>query len=389
MIDRPEILVIVSRFPYPLEKGDKLRAYYQLRELAKTFEITLVAITDKPVDEQSIKAVRKHCEQIIIQRINWFSKSVGILRSLINGLPFQVGYFYRLSISRTIKQIIKEKDFKHIYCQLVRCSEYIKNIHTIPKTIDYMDALSAGVERRIEKQSFYRKWVFRSEAERLKKYERHIFDYFEHHTIISEQDKALIHHPDKQKIHCVPNGIESSFFEDLFKSQEFDFVFVGNMSYPPNIEAVNYIASNILPAFNNARLLISGATPHPSVKKLASSSEQIEITGWVDDIRESYCKGKVFLAPMMIGTGMQNKLLEAMALGIPCVTTPLANNAISAKNKQEIMVGTTKEDLIDCCQQLLSNPELYQNISTQAKEMVLQKYSWESSTAKLIQLLQM
>ena len=102
----------------------------------------------------------------------------------------------------------------------------------MPKTLDYMDALSAGILRRVDRQPFYKKWLFKIEANRLLKYEQSIFDFFEHRTIISDQDRQLIAHPDKDKILCVPNGIDKSFFENVERPEKFDFVFVGNMSYP-------------------------------------------------------------------------------------------------------------------------------------------------------------
>ena len=250
-----------------------------------------------------------------------------------------------------------------------------------------MDALNTGIQRRIEKQPFYKKWLFKSEAGRLAKYERAIFDFFESKTIISEQDRELIRHPDRHNITCVPNGIDESFFDTINLKKDHDFVFVGNMSYPPNIEAVQYIHKNILPNFPQSKLLVSGSSPHQSLLDLANNSDQITLTGWVDDIRTSYARGKIFLAPMMIGTGMQNKLLEAMALGIPCVTTPLANNALKAKHGTQILEGTSVEEINTLITKLLDNPELQSSIGKSGSNFVKQHYSWEKSTSPLIELI--
>jgi glycosyltransferase involved in cell wall biosynthesis len=148
-----------------------------------------------------------------------------------------------------------------IYCQLIRAAEYVKNYHSCPKTLDYMDALSMGIERRILKTPWYYRFIFKIEARRLKLYERSIFDYFEVKTIISEQDKQLILHPDKQNIQVIPNGIDSHFFESLSIQASNDLVFVGNLNYPPNIEAIDFIINELLPKNSNFRYLISGANP--------------------------------------------------------------------------------------------------------------------------------
>ncbi len=376
--------MIVSRFPYPLDKGDKLRAYYQLRELSKTHCVTLVALTDVKVDGTALKHVEEFCEQLRIIPLTQLSKISQMALCIFSNLPFQVGYFYSNRANRIIKQLIKENDFKIVYNQLIRTAEYTKNIHHVPKVIDYMDALSMGIKRRIELQPLYKKWLFKSEARRLVKYEREIFDYFEHATIISEQDKKLIQHPDARHIACIPNGIDESFFNYPSQQKDVELVFTGNLSYPPNIEASKYLVEQLLPSFPGCKLLISGSSPAPAVKELANST--VELTGWVDDIRSSYARGKLFVAPMFIGTGMQNKLLEAMAMGLPCITTSLANDAIKGIHGTHIFVADTRDEFIQTIQELLENEELRTEIGQNAKDYVQQNFSWEVSTRKLVGL---
>ena len=379
--------MIVSRFPFPLDKGDKLRAYYQLKELNKYYTITLVALSDRSVPKSDYDQVKKYCEILEICQLSHFSKIVHLLACLVNQKPFQTGYFYSWKAKRKVKGLISSQNFSHIYCQLIRTTEYVKDEHRIPKTLDYMDALSAGIRRRIDQQPFYKKWLFRSEARRLIKYEQHVFDYFENKIIISDQDKQLIHHPEKLKIHSIPNGIDASFFETLPIKKKYDFIFVGNMSYPPNVEAVHYIAREILPEFPESTFLISGSSPLSTVLALAERNSRITLTGWIEDIRESYAKGKIFLAPMMIGTGMQNKLLEAMAMKIPCVTTPLANNAIKATHGKEILVGKNKEEFIEAIRALQNDENYSRQLAHEGSEFVRKNYSWEKSVLALYNLI--
>ncbi len=159
------------------------------------------------------------------------------------------------------------------------------------------------------------------------------------------------------------------------------------MSYPPNIEAVTYIVNEILPAFPQSELLIAGALPHHKVKKLAAKDSRVHISGWVDDIRESYLSARIFLAPMMTGTGMQNKLLEAMALRTPCVTTSLANNAIEGKHMKEVVVADTKEELINACRSLLNDKNLRDSLSSAGKNFIREKYNWQQANAMLSELI--
>lgn len=380
--------MLVSRFPYPLEKGDKLRAFHQLKELSKYFDVTLFALSDSSIPSKNLEIVQEYCAEIVVHQQNYFQKLGGILRSATNGNPFQVGYFYSSKGQNTIESLLKENNYDHIYCQLIRMSEYVKNEHRIPKTLDYMDALSAGIQRRVGKQRFYKRWLFRSEAKRLKRYESLMFDFFENRTIISKQDQQLIMHPHSQEIVCIPNGIDASFFKPVSSDKTHDFVFVGNMSYPPNVEAIEYIANNILPHFPERNFLISGSSPSKRVKKIALENAQIELTGWVDDIRDSYARGRIFLAPMMIGTGMQNKLLEAMAIGVPCITTPLANNPIGTKANHEILVASNPEEFEKAISLLLSDSSKYAEIQSNARSFVELNHHWNKTTDRLIQLIE-
>ena len=230
MESKENILFIVSRFPYPLEKGDKLRAFYQLKELSKEFNVTLVCTTDVPVSKEHEQIVSQFCSSVHIFQLTKAGLIFQLFKTILGSKPLQVHYFYRKSIQRKINAVLAQTSFKHIYCQLIRVSEYIKNEHHIPKTLDYMDALSKGMERRIQTEPWYKKWFYKLESKRLREYERRIFDYFEHKTIISEQDRKLIHHPNNQQIEIVPNGIDSSFFETLGIEKDYDLVFTGNQT---------------------------------------------------------------------------------------------------------------------------------------------------------------
>ncbi|NVK63986.1 MAG: glycosyltransferase [Flavobacteriales bacterium] len=380
--------MLVSRFPYPLEKGDKLRAFHQLKELSNHFEITLFALTNHEVKPEHFEKVQAYCSEIVVHQQSLFEKGWNLFRSTLNGNPFQVGYFYSKRARQKVNQLIQLNSFNHIYCQLIRMSEYVKNEHTIPKTLDYMDALSAGIQRRESQQAFYKRWLFRSEARRLKKYESMMFDFFENRTIISQQDQQLIMHPHAKQIVCIPNGIDASFFETIQQEKSYDFVFVGNMSYPPNVEAIAYIDKRILPLFPDKTLLVSGSSPSKKVQKIAAENQQIELTGWVDDIRNSYASGRIFLAPMMIGTGMQNKLLEAMALGVPCITTPLANNPIGTKKNEEILVASKPQEFEEAIHLLLSDTNKYAAIQEKARAFVEKNHQWDSTTARLVELIE-
>ena len=384
---KPKLVVLLSRFPFPLEKGDKLRAYYQIKDLSADFSIFLIAVSDKKVTPASIEKLEKFCTEIHIIKLTKWSIFANLLSGIFSSTPFQIHYFYSLRGKWKINQLLQKINPDHIYCQLIRTAEYVKDYHLCPKTMDYMDAFSKGMERRIEKSVWYLRWLFVLESKRLKTYERTIFDYFENKTIISVQDRDFINHPEKSKITCIPNGIDSYFFEAPQLEQTFDLVFIGNLNYAPNIEAVAYLSNEILPASSSLTCLVSGVNPNATVQLICRNNPQITLQGWLEDIRNAYRRGKIFIAPMLIGTGMQNKLLEAMALGIPCVTTDLANNGIHAVDKESILVANTKEEFIFAINSLLEDSELYAKIASNGKAFVKKNYSWKTANEALINLL--
>lgn len=383
-----KIFILLPRFPYPLEKGDKLRAYNQIKYLAKNHEIHLCTLTDIKLDNKHIKALEPFCKSVTVINLSKPGILLNLFLAFITGKPFQVGYFYSSKAQKKINKLIRKIQPEHIYCQLLRVAEYVKNQH-IPKTLDYQDVFSKGVERRSFSSPFYLKPILKIEYKRLLKYENEIFDYFDNKTIISKPDRNLIPHPEKDKIEIVINGVDTDFFKPMNVEKEYELVFIGNMGYPPNVNAAVYLAKKILPLIHKqkpeTRLTLAGASPNPDV--MALKNNKIEVTGWMEDIRECYAKGKIFIAPMQIGTGLQNKLLEAMAMKIPCITTPLANKALGAKNREEILVGNSPEDFAKHIINLLDNEDMANNIALNGYNFVHRKYNWDAATGKLEDLI--
>jgi len=385
--EKPVLFVLLSRFPYPLEKGDKLRAYYQLRELSSNHNIVLICLSEEKVPQVHYDKIKVICADIHVFRIRKITVFIRLFFNLFTTKPFQVAYFYSLTIQRKINKLIENYQPDHIFCQLIRTTEYVKDYHRCPKTIDYMDALSIGMERRSQRSSLLPSLIWKEEAKRLRNYERKIFDYFEGRAIISEQDRSFIVHPESKSISVIPNGIDTSFFEKLDVKPTHDLVFVGNLSYPPNIEAATFLAKSLLPAIPGKKLLLAGATPDKQLVKWSKSNKDITLLGWTDDIRLTYKLGDIFIAPMHIGTGMQNKILEAMALGVPCITTSLANNAIKGVHREHLLVADTLEEMTAAIEEIASSEVLKQHLTSNARTFVQSKYSWISTVKQLDELL--
>ena len=380
---------MLSRVPYPLDKGDKLRAFHQIKELSKTHEIYLCCLDDKKTDPKSYTILYEFCTDVMVIRLRKWQIILNMIFAFFSRLPFQVWYFYQKHAHKKIRRKIEEIKPEHIYCQLIRTAEYVKNEHGIPKTLDYMDTFSKGIERRVKSAGIF-KPVFKAEHQRLVRYENLIFEYFENKTIISEQDRDFIFHPNRDTVKIIPNGVDTEYFSPIGIDKKYDLVFVGNMSYAPNIESANYLVKEILPLLikkkPGVKILIAGSSPQKSVIDLAC--ENVDVSGWVDDIRLSYSSAKIFIAALNIGTGLQNKLLEAMAMEIPCVTSELANNALKAKPGVEVLIGKSPEEYVKLIMELLENPDRREELAEAGKKYVQDNFSWKKSTEELTLLIE-
>lgn len=374
-----DLFILLSRFPYPIEKGDKLRAYYQIKSLSQYHTIYLCALTDTAVSNQSLKELERYCKEVHIIKLSLWIRLVNLVRSVFSFYPFQVAYFYSPKHKRKIVSLIETIKPQHIYCQLIRTAEYVKEL-PIPKTIDYQDVFSQGAFRRLDSSSWLMKTFLTLEYRRLIVYEHHVFPFFNHKIIISETDKELIPHPDNDTIHVIPNGVDTTYFSPMERTKTYDILFSGNMAYPPNINSAEYLVKKILPLvkekLSQVRVLIAGATP--TAKVVALASDDVCVSGWVDDMRESYAQSSVFVAPMLIGTGLQNKLLEAMAMGLPCVTSPLANSALNAIEGEAILVGRTEQEYANHIIDLLENPLRAKEMAQAGLSYVIRQFNWDA-----------
>ena len=383
-----KILVVLSRIPFPLEKGDKLRAYYQIKELSRWHDLYLVALYSRVVPEEAMRELSPYCREVHFLKQHPVRSAVNIASATLIGLPMQCGYFYSHRNHKRINEIIRSVQPDRIYCQLFRMAEYVRDCH-IPKVLDYQDAFSKGMERRAQKAFPLFRPVMRMEARRIARYETDIFDDFEHKTMITALDRDCIQHPMHEEIVVVPNGVDFAKFSHPDVPKTHDLIFSGNMNYPPNVDAAVYLAKEIFPELKKRhpelKLMIAGADPDKKVRAL--QSDNVTVTGWVPSMTECYAQSRIFIAPMRLGTGLQNKLLEAMSMRLPCVTSPLAAKPLDpAAQEGAIAVCNTTLQYVETLDRLLSDPCHYTELAQRGHDFVLEHYDWTNATRKLSEL---
>lgn len=383
---KPHLLVLTSRFPYPIEKGDKLRLFHQLRFLVKEFRITLLSLVENPSSSDV-----EHIKSIGIETINIPYHPPSYLKlgvtSLIKRRPIQTLFYFDKNIHNQITAHLDDLKPDVIYCQLVRMAPYVIE-SKIPKVVDLMDAMSLNMEKESGIRIPPISWIYKRESLLLKDYELNCIKHFDHSILISDRDRKHISGADsnQENVHIIENGVDTDYFYYQKSKEKYDFGFIGNMGYRPNVEAAKYIVTQVWePYFQNNSVLIAGARPDTEVLSLAN--DKITISGWIEDIREAYHQCKIIIAPIFTGAGQQNKILEAMACGIPCVTTPSVNKSIGAVNKEHLLVASTPEEFKNAIDLLNLDEKLYTFISSNARNFVEHNYKWDVQVSKLVRVL--
>jgi glycosyltransferase involved in cell wall biosynthesis len=385
MFDKPrlKILMITSRLPFPLDKGDKLRAYYQLLALRQKYDVHLMSIVDSDTSLSDAFHLREELTSCHVLRITSWQRFISMFKALWSNLPFQVAWFYSNEVKKYVSAQMVEIQPDVIICQLARTALYLPKTNAF-KVLDYMDAFGVGMARRSTISKGFIKWLYNLESKRMIEYETKISSQFDKLTVISEQDKGKIIVSPEKEIQVVPNGIHEKFFEHRKLDKCYDVAFVGNLSYLPNIEAVEYLVNDILPLLPaSTTCVIAGMNPNNRVLKLATSSTTIIPN--VEDIRDIYAQGKVFCAPLWSGTGQQNKILEAMAVGLPCITTATVNQAIGATKEREILIAENPKEFAQGIQRLLNDNMLSESMVEEARLYARSTFQWETMANKIIE----
>ncbi|MBL7766061.1 MAG: glycosyltransferase [Chitinophagaceae bacterium] len=386
-MSRQKIAVILSRFPYPLDKGDKLRAYHQLKELSKLYDIHLFALTDIPVNPEHKKIVAAFCQAVHIYPLSRPGMYVQSFISMLKGIPLQVGYFFQPHIRRKIHHELSHLTPDLVYCQLSRTARYAVGL-PYTKIIDLQDAFSANYHRIQMQSRGLRKIFYQRESRLMKLFEENMLDWFDAATIISDSDKNQINRQPNELV-VVPNGVDTEFFKPQLKPAVYDLLFSGNLSYLPNQHALSFLLEKILPrvvkSHPELRVNIAGADMPEALRQYASSN--VTLSGWVNDIRDAYAGTKIFVAPLFTGAGLQNKLLEAMSMGIPCITSTLANSSLQAIPEKEILIADDAESFVFQINRLISDPSLRNLLSASGREFICRRYSWAQANAPLRKLL--
>lgn len=378
-----KILYLTPRFPWPLLRGDQLRAFEQLRLLAKHHRLSLVCFEEEPPAAEGRAAVGALCESVRGVKLTRAAMAAGLARGALSPLPFQASLYRQRSMQRALRDALAGGPFDLVHVQLARMAPYVEPLQAV-RFVDFVDALSLSTRRRSAQHRGPLRWLSGLEAARLLRYERRLCATLEGACVASPVDREAI--GDFPRLGVAPNGVDLARLPFLPGGREpRTLVFTGNMGYFSNVNAVEWFVHSVFPLVRerlpDARFAIVGARPAPAVRALAGR-EGVSVLGFVEDLREHLRRAAVAVAPMRAGAGQQFKVLEAMASGTPVVATPVAAAGLRPE-ADCLLVAEGAQAFADAVVALLGDEALAARVATRARRFVEERYTWEHSTALL------
>jgi sugar transferase (PEP-CTERM/EpsH1 system associated) len=376
------ILFLTSRLPYPPNRGDRLRAYHFLREMSREHQVTLLSFIADDTETGHIGPLRPFCEDVqLVHRAAWQSTITTGLQ-IWRPLPFQSLYYRSPIMTGAVDRLLARRKFDAVYVHLFRMAQYVAHRKNLYRILDLTDNISGEIERSLPYRDAFWRLVYRLELPRIRRYEREILRRFNETWLISEAERRqLLRDRTDDTVRVMPNGVDTQRYRPAgVPPKRPTLIFVGHMGVFHNVDAAEHLVHDILPrvreSFPAVELNLVGAEPAERVRRLAATPG-VSVTGHAPDLNAELNRATVFVAPLRFSAGIQNKVLEAMAAGLPVITTNFVNAGIQAQDGQHLILADDLAATTAAIAALLRDAELRRRIGREAREFVVRRFRWE------------
>ncbi len=381
----PNLLFLTQRIPYPPIKGEKIRPLQILRHLRQSYDVHLGCLVDDPRDQEHVPTVRALCTDAYFATLDRRRAKVTCLRGLLTGEPLSVTFYRDRGLADWTARVLREVRPEVIFVCSSNMAPYVLDLRDRRQVclVDLADVDSEKWRAYAAAGRPPMRWVHAREWRRTAALEARIARECDWSTFVSAEEAALftrLHPAAADRIRAISSGVDAAYFDPAlpteapYPTDRLNFVFTGTMDYPPNMDAVAWFAGTILPLIRQsspgAAFHIVGSSPAPQVQALASDA--VHVTGRVPDVRPYVAHATACVAPMRIARGIQNKVLEAMAMARPVVVTPDALEGIGARPGEEVLLAETAEAFAAAC---LDAPGRA-TVGAAARQRVLRDYIW-------------
>lgn len=394
------LLYLVHRLPYPPNKGDKVRSYHLLKHLARHHRVFLGTFVDDPADEAYVDTVRNLCQDLHVVRLHPRIARLRSLSGLLTRQALGLRYYRNAGLQSWVNQTRADQKIDATVVFSSVMAQYLDDVpgdaHS-PVLVDFVDVDSAKWTQYAARHRWPLSWLYRREGDHLLAYECAVAARSARSFFVTENETALFQKMAPEcadKVEPMSNGVDADYFSpDVGRAspfahagkqpQEIPLVFTGAMDYWPNIDAVTWFVSDILPALRQTwpqlRFYIVGRSPPPAVQALACDS--VVVTGTVPDVRPYLQHAAVVVAPLRVARGIQNKILEAMAMGRPVVASRSCVEAIDAHSGAELVSADDSHEFVREINALLHAPALSAAVGRAGRQRVVESYSWDAHLA--------
>jgi len=394
------LLFLAHRLPYPPNKGDKVRSYHFLRHLARRYRVFLGTFIDDPDDWRHVDAVRSLCADVHIEGLVPWSKRALSTMGFLSGEALSLPYFRSRELRAWVENVARRERVARAFAYSSPMAQYILDLPDVRCIVDFVDMDSAKWGDYAQRRSWPVSAVYEREALRLLDYEPDVAARADASLFVSSEEAAQFCRVSPKcagRVFAVRNGVDSDYFSPSgefaspFAVDERPVVFTGAMDYWPNVDAVVWFAHEVLPEIRehdpSVRFYVVGMNPDSAVRALENDAATV-VTGRVDDIRPYLQHARVVVAPLRVARGIQNKVLEAMAMAKAVVATPAAATGLSASMGTEFEIASEGGEFAAKVLGLM-DPGRASVIGELARSRVLTDYAWAASFAMLDDLLEL
>jgi polysaccharide biosynthesis protein PslH len=388
------LLFLAHRLPFPPNKGDKIRSHHLLKHLARRYEIHAGTFVDDEADLPHVPTLAATCAQLYTERIHPRSRKLVSLRALATGESLSVAYYRSAAMQRWVDDTIARHDIRKVVVFCSTMAQYLDRHPQLRRIVDLVDVDSEKWAEYAPRHRWPMSWLYRREARTLLQYEARVVDASNMSLLVTPAEVALFESLApalKGRVTALPNGVDVDFFHpsqagaNPYPASAPAIVFTGAMDYWPNVDAAVWFATDVMPHIlatqPAARFYVVGMNPSAEVRDLERLGH-VTVTGRVDDVRPWVAHAACAVAPLRVARGIQNKVLEAMAMARPVVVSTTCAGSLDAEAGRDFAVASNARSFADAVLSLF-DPEHAGAIGANARKRIEQIYRWDSALAAL------
>lgn len=383
------ILYVCHRFPFPPKRGGKIRPFNMIRHLsANGHRVTVCSLARSPEEAAEGQGIADHCAAFEVAQVANPVQALRMVARLPLATPSSMGFFYSPDLKQTVRRLLREQKWDLVFVHCSSVAQYVEHVRDVPKILDFGDMDSQKWLEYANYKPFPLSLGYRLEGRKMLAAEKRLAPRFDLCTATTRAEwETLEGYRTGVATDWFPNGVDADFFcpgEDGYDADTLSFI--GRMDYYPNQECMARFCDQIWPLLRARRpqlkLLIVGADPSPAMRRLGDLPG-VTVTGSVPDVRPYVRRSALMVAPLAIARGTQNKILEAMAMGVPVVTSRVAAGGVDAESVTHFLVADTPQEYSDAILRIVADPAERQRLALAGRQRMLSNHAWPHSMERL------